>query len=72
MAKKIKVKVFDELRESLQDALAFETKLRGRIHDTDLRVTELPPPPRKLRPRDIRAIRFEVGSRARGGHRALI
>jgi hypothetical protein len=29
MAKKIKVKVFDELRESLQDALTFETKRRG-------------------------------------------
>ena len=57
MAKKIKMKVFDELRESLQDALAFEANQRGGIHETDLRVTELPPPPRKLRPRDIRAIR---------------
>ena len=47
MAKKIKVKVFDELRGSLQDALAFETNRRGGIHDTDLRVTELPPPPRR-------------------------
>ena len=44
MAKKIKVKVFDELRESLQDALAFETIHLG-IYYTDLRVTELPPPP---------------------------
>jgi len=52
MPKKIKVKVFDDLRESLQDALAFE---QGR--DVDLRVTEIPPPPRKLRPRDIREIR---------------
>ena len=62
MAKKIKVKVFDELRESLQDALAFETNQRGGIHDTDLRVTELPPPPRKLRPRDIRAIRRSLNA----------
>jgi hypothetical protein len=48
MAKKIKVRVFDELRESLQDALTFETKRRGGIHDTDLRVSELAPRPRKL------------------------
>lgn len=41
MAKKIKVKVFDELRESLQDALTFETNRRGGIHETDLRVTDL-------------------------------
>jgi len=57
MAKKIKMQIFDELRESLQDALAFE---RGRR--TDLRVTEIPPPPRKLRPRDIRAIRRSLNA----------
>ena len=62
MAKKNKVKVFDELRESLQDALVFETNRRGGIHDTDLRVTEIPPPPRKLRPRDIRAIRRSLNA----------
>ena len=62
MAKKIKVKVFDELRESLQDALAFETNQRDGICDTDLRVTELPPPPPKLRPRDIRAIRRSLNA----------
>jgi len=62
MAKKIKVKVFDELRESLQDALAFERDQRGGIRDTDLRVTELPSPPRKLRPRDIRAIRRSLNA----------
>ena len=62
MAKKIKVKVFDDLRESLQDALAFETNRRGGIQDTDLRVTVLPPPPRKLRPRDIRAIRRSLNA----------
>jgi hypothetical protein len=48
MAKKIKVKVFDELRESLQDAVAFETNQRGGIRDTGLRVSELAPRPRKL------------------------
>ena len=57
MAKKIKVKVFDELRESLQDALAFE---QGR--EVNLRVAELPPRPRKLRPRDIRAIRRSLNA----------
>jgi putative transcriptional regulator len=57
MAKKIKVKVFEDLRESLQDALAFE---RGRA--IDLRVTEIPPRPRKLRPRDIREIRLSLNA----------
>ena len=57
VAKKIKVKVFDDLRESLQDALAFE---QGRA--IDLRVTEIPPRPRKLRPRDIRDIRLSLNA----------
>ncbi|MBZ5696901.1 MAG: helix-turn-helix domain-containing protein [Acidobacteriia bacterium] len=57
MVKKIKVKVFDDLRESLQDALAFE---QGRA--IDLRVTEIPPRPRKLRPRDIRDIRLSLNA----------
>lgn len=52
MAKKIKVQAFDDLRESLQGALAFEDGRR-----TDLRVTLLPPRPRRLRPGDIRRIR---------------
>jgi putative transcriptional regulator len=52
MAKKIKVNVFDDLRGSLQEAIAFE---RG--EQVDLRVVELPDPPRKLRARDIRNIR---------------
>jgi len=57
MAKKIKVKVFDHLRESLQDVLAFE---QGR--EVNLRVAELPPRPRKLQPRDIRAIRRSLNA----------
>jgi hypothetical protein len=48
MARSVKVKVFDELRESLQDALVFETSQREGIRDTDLRVSELAFPPRKL------------------------
>lgn len=50
MAKR--VKIFEELRDSLQDALAYEQGER-----LDLRVTELPPAPHRLRPRDIREIR---------------
>ena len=57
MAKKIKVKVFDDLRESLQDALAFD---QGR--KLNLRITELPARPRKLRPIDIRAIRRSLNA----------
>lgn len=57
MTKKTKINVFDDLRESLQDALAFE---RGQ--PTDLRITELPPRPRSLRPRDIRAIRRSLNA----------
>lgn len=52
MAKKIKVNVFDDLRGSLQDAVAFERGER-----VGLRVVELPDPPRKLRGRDISDIR---------------
>jgi putative transcriptional regulator len=51
MAKK-RVKIFRELQDSLRDALAYE---RG--EKMDLRVTELPPAPRRLQPRDIREIR---------------
>jgi putative transcriptional regulator len=57
MAKKIRVNVFDDLRESLQDAITFEggTQL-------DLRVTELPDPPKKLRPGEIRKIRIRLNA----------
>ncbi|HEY6444106.1 MAG TPA: helix-turn-helix domain-containing protein [Candidatus Acidoferrales bacterium] len=57
MAKKIKVKVFDDLRESLQDAFAFE---QGR--EVNLRVAEIPPRPRRLQPKDIRAIRRSLNA----------
>jgi len=57
MAKRIKVQVFDDLRESLEDARGFE---EGR--EVNLRVTELPPRPRKLRPSDIRAIRQSLNA----------
>ena len=50
--KKKKVKIFSDLKQSLQDALAYEHRKEGA-----LRVSELPPPPRPLRPSEIRAIR---------------
>ncbi|MGH9575318.1 MAG: helix-turn-helix domain-containing protein [Candidatus Acidiferrales bacterium] len=57
MTKKVKVKVFDEIRGSLRGALAFE---RGEA--IDLRVTELPSAPRKMRPRDIREVRHALNA----------
>ena len=52
MAKKIKVKMYDDLRRALTDALAYEGGER-----VDLRVTDLVPPPKPLKPREIRRIR---------------
>ena len=46
------MKIYKELRESLQDALAYE---RG--EPVNLRVTEIPAPPKKLSPQEIRRIR---------------
>jgi putative transcriptional regulator len=57
MARRIKVNVFDDLRESLQDAASFE---RGEA--VNLRVTKLPRPPRRLRPREIRKIRHALNA----------
>jgi putative transcriptional regulator len=51
MAKK-RGKIFRDLNDSLQDALAYE---RGA--PVNLRVTEFPPAPKKLQPRHIREIR---------------
>jgi putative transcriptional regulator len=50
--KKRKVKIFSDLKRSLHQALEYE---QGR--KDGLRVTELPPPPKPLTPRQIRAIR---------------
>jgi DNA-binding transcriptional regulator YiaG len=49
---KKKVKAFGDLEQSLRSALAYE---QG--NPVALRVTELPPPPKPLRPSQIRAIR---------------
>jgi DNA-binding transcriptional regulator YiaG len=51
-AKKIKVNIYDDMRRSLADALAYE---RGQ--EVDLRVTTIPAPPKRLKPQEIRHIR---------------
>lgn len=60
-AKVKRVKAFQDLKQSLQDALAFEQGKKPPV-----RVSELPPPPAPLTPRQIRAIRqhFNVSQAA--------
>jgi len=55
MAKKIKVNVYDDLRQALADVQAYE---RG--EQVDLRVTEIPSPPKPMKPEEIRKIRESV------------
>jgi putative transcriptional regulator len=57
VAKKIKVKIHDDLRQSLRDALAFE---RGR--EVDLRVTEIPARPKPMKPEEIRQVREKLNA----------
>lgn len=57
MAKKTKVNIFGDIRQSLRDALAFE---RGRA--VDLRVTEIPAPPKPMKPAEIRHIRESLNA----------
>lgn len=57
MSKKIKVNVYDDMRQSLTDALAYE---RGQ--QIDLRVTEIPAPPKALKPEEIRHIRESLNA----------
>ena len=52
MAKKIKVNIFNDMREALHDAAAYE---RGEV--VNLRVTRVPARPRQISPREIRRIR---------------
>ncbi|MBZ5528715.1 MAG: helix-turn-helix domain-containing protein [Acidobacteriia bacterium] len=52
MAKKIKVNVFDDMREALQDAAAYE---RGAA--VNLRVTRIPARPKPISAKDVRHIR---------------
>ena len=52
MAKKVKVNIFDDMREGLRDAAAYE---RGEA--VNLRVTRIPSRPKEISPREIRRIR---------------
>jgi DNA-binding transcriptional regulator YiaG len=58
---KKKVKIFDDLKRALSDALDYEQGKK-----TGLRVSRLPPPPKPLTPGQIRAIRqsFNVSQAA--------
>ena len=60
MARKIRVNVFDDLRRSLADAGAYEKGNR-----VNLRTTEIPPPPRPLKPAEIRRIRLALNASQR-------
>ena len=57
MAKEIKVNIFEDLREGLQDVRAYE---RGEA--VKLRVTHLPSVPKQLTPREIRRIRGKLNA----------
>jgi putative transcriptional regulator len=57
MARKIRVRVFDDLRHSLADAAAYE---RGK--SVDLRTREIPAPPKPLKPAEIREIRLALNA----------
>jgi putative transcriptional regulator len=52
MAKKIKVNIFDDMREALQDVAAYE---RGEA--INLRVTHLPARPKQISAKEVRHIR---------------
>lgn len=52
MAKKIRVNIFDDMKEALRDAAAYE---RG--ESINLRVTRIPSRPRQISPREVRHIR---------------
>jgi putative transcriptional regulator len=55
MAKKIKVNIYDDMRQSLGDAIAYE---RG--EQVDLRVAEIPAPPKRMKPTEIRDVRLRL------------
>jgi putative transcriptional regulator len=57
LAKRIKVKIYDAMRESLSDAAAYE---RG--EKVDLRVSEVPSPPKPMKPREIRHVRERLNA----------
>lgn len=56
-SKKIKVRIYDDMRQSLADALAYE---RGQA--VDLRTTEVPAPPKPMKPEEIRHVRQSLNA----------
>lgn len=54
---KKRVKIFNELREALEDVRNYRLGKR-----TDLRVTELPAPPKRIAPAEIRRIRRSLNA----------
>ena len=52
MAKKVRVSIFDDVKEVLQDATAYE---RGET--LNLRVTRIPSRPKQISPKEVRHIR---------------
>lgn len=57
MAKKIKVNIYDDMRQSLQDAAAYERGER-----VNLRVTKIPDPPKPMKPREIVLVRVSLNA----------
>lgn len=57
LPRKIKVNIFDDLKEALQDAAAYE---RG--HSVNLRVTRIPARPKPITAREIRHIRRSLNA----------
>jgi putative transcriptional regulator len=55
MAKKVKVKIFEDVRQALTDAAAWE---RG--EKVDLRVSRVPSAPKPMKPDEIRRIRTRL------------
>lgn len=57
MAKRKKVRIFKDLKLALEDSLAYE---RG--GSVNLRVTEIPQPPKRISPSEIREIRTQLNA----------
>ena len=55
MRKKIKVNIFDDMKEALQDVAAYE---RG--EPVNLRVTRIPARPKPISPKEVRHIRHSL------------
>ncbi len=56
-SKKIKVNIYNDMRQALTDALAYE---RGQA--VDLRATEVPAPPKPMKPEEIRHVRESLNA----------